>query len=433
MEMKMKTYIRISCLAALVTIALAMGCSNRGTNSSGRPDLQQGGILRQQGGHIFSSIFKLQIQNPFEQLQYAVYLPKVAFPPTPHPVPLLILLAPQDENEMYYFRHGLQYVADELISSGKIRPMAIACIENAATFGGMFYAGRSPGAGYYDVLLQDSLVAYLRSTNSAIIPALSKTAIGGVGQGAYGALRAAIMNPNTYSAVSAIDGPLDFDGMDGNSGIIPLFKKALEEQVLLGHNSYVSDFDSGNGAGQWRASSLICGAALAFSPHDTAVSCTTIFLYDQFGNLTGIRKEVSNPQSITDNTTLVTQITGVTNYVQSWKPDFHLPFDQFGNPYLPIWNLWVENNLETLLANNPNALNGVKMWIGASPEAEFGYYDMTKSWIRTLEEPPYYLGSQLTVNEFSGYDEWHKNDRNQYLYDILEPLLIFHSNAFGTD
>ncbi|MEK7774490.1 MAG: alpha/beta hydrolase-fold protein [Candidatus Zixiibacteriota bacterium] len=427
----MKQVMRIGTLTAIIAMALVSGCSDRGPNSSGRPDLQKGGILRQQGGHVFSSIFKLQIQNPFEQLQYSVYLPKVAFPPTAHPVPLLILLAPQGENEDYFFRHGLQQVADELISSGKIRPMAIACIENAASFGGMFYAGRSPGAGYYDILLQDSLVAYLRSTNPALIPSWSKTAIGGIGQGAYGAFRAAIMKPDLYCAVSAIDGPLDFDGLNGNGGLIPLFMKALDQQGLLGKNQYKNEFDSGNGGGQWRASSLLCGGAMAFSPHDTMVACSTVYTVQN--NITTVRKYVYDRETITDNTTLITHVTGATAGVQSWKPDFHLPFDKNGAPYAPIWNLWMENNLETLLAENPNSLNGVKMWIGTSPESELGYHEMTKSFIRTLEHPPYYLGSQLKVREFTGYDEWHKNDRNQYLYDLFEPWLIFHSEAFGAD
>ena len=172
---------------------------------------------------------------------------------------------------------------------------------------------------------------------------------------------------------------------------------------------------------------------MAFSPHDTAAKCSTVFLYNQDGVLTGIQKFVYDRQRITDSTTLVTHITGVTNPVQSWKPDFHLPFDKDGDPYLPIWNLWKENNLESLLADNLNALNGVKIWIGTSPESELGFHDMTKSWIRTLEEPPYYLGSQMTMHEFSGYDQWHQNNDNQYLFDIFEPLLIFHSDAFGSD
>jgi hypothetical protein len=275
-------------------------------------------------------------------------------------------------------------------------------------------------------------VAYLRRTNPAIIPAWTKTAIGGVGQGAYGAFRAAIMKPNTFCAVSAIDGPMDFDGLNGDGGLIPLFKKALDEQGLLGKNKFINEFDSGNGAGQWRTSSMLCGGAMAFSPHDTAVQCSTVIL-PLNNNQIIIRKYVYDRDTIADAATLIRNVTGVTTNVISWKPDFHLPFDKNGNPYQPIWDLWLDNNLETLLAQNPSSLNGVDMWIGASPESELGFYGMTKSWVQTLVNPPYYLGSQLEVHEFKGYDVWHGNSKNQYLYDIFEPLLIFHSNVFGAD
>ncbi len=416
----MKTLFKIFLLTLSAALILTTGCSDRGTNvDSDPPELQEGGIARQEGAHVFFSELTLQLRNEFQLLGMTVYTPKIAFPPptgTLEPVPMLILLPPQDGDEYFFFNHGLKQLADEMISNGTIQPMAIACIANDRVFGGYFYGGRSPGAGNYDTLIGGTMVEHLHSFYPFTIDQTSKRAIGGIGMGGYGAFRAALLHPNTFSAVSAVSSPLDFDGADDNSGFMDFFDDALNEQQIMGE-PLATSFDSSGG---WHLSRMFIGGAMAFSPHDTAADYTTFYNL----NLDRLIITVTDRYSLADSTTLVTDIvrSDENNF------DFHLPFDNTGTTYAPIWNMWLDNNLENLLNPTDDQLAGVNMWIASSPEARFGFYDQSQSWISTLNGAPY--NYPVVDTTYTGY-EGNPADGNEYLYDLMRQMLIFHSESFG--
>ncbi|NOY87886.1 MAG: hypothetical protein GXO93_00670 [FCB group bacterium] len=424
----MKLYLKIIILILTFTLILSYGCSDRGTNSNGETNLKTGSLIKIEGAHVFFNELLLQIKNKFQQLQIITYTPQADFPDylggKQKPVPLLVLLPPRYGDANFYFDHGLKELADELISKGIIQPMAIACISNDKIFGGYFYAGHSPAAGNYDTLVGGTLMKYLRTILPFTIDSVSKTGIGGVGMGAYGAFRAALLHKGVFSSISAVDGPLDFDGADGNSGFLSLFSDALNEQGLLGgttdtlHPSWVDRFDSSSSK---PLSQLFIGGALAFSPHDTAVTWDTS--YNQFTHIQTIT--ITSRQSITDSTTLVKNIINQDEH----NLDFLLPFDSLGQPYPPIWNMWVSNNLENILADSSSALNGVNMWIATSPETNFAnYHSQTLSWINTLTNPPYNFPVEtLTYKGYSG----NPANNDQYIYDLMRAMLIFHSDNFG--
>jgi len=417
----MKTLLKIFLLTVSATLILTAACSDRGTNvDTDPPVFQEGGIARQEGAHVFFNELVLQLRNKFQLLGMAIYTPAVSFPPpsgTLEPVPTLVLLPPQDEDEYFFFNHGLKEIADELISNGTIQPMAIACIANDGLFGGYFYGGHSPAAGNYDILIGGTLIEHLHEFYPYTIDQTSKRAIGGVGQGAYGAFRAALLHPGTFSAVSAINGPLDFDGADDNSGFMDLFDDCLNEQGLLGQR--LDDaFDS---SGSWHLSRMFIGGALAFSPHDTAVTYTTFYN----NNTNELIITVGTRYQLADSVTL---ITSIVNQDEN-NLDFHLPFDSTGAAHAPIWNMWLDNNLENLLNPTDDQLSGVNMWVASTPEeARFGFYDQTQSWISTLTGAPYNYPVVDTV--FTGY-EGNPADGQEYMYDLLRELLIFHSESFG--
>ena len=422
----MKSSLKIIILILTFTLTLSYGCSDRGTNNEGKLNLKAGSLMKVEGAHVFFNELKLQIKNQFQQLQIITYVPQADFPDylggNQKPIPLLVLLPPRYGDANFYFDHGLKELADELISKGIIQPMAIACISNDKVFGGYFYAGHSPAAGNYDTLIGGTLMEYLRTILPFTIDSASKTGIGGVGMGAYGAFRAVLLHKGVFSSISAVNGPLDFDGADGNSGFVSLFSDALNEQGLLGgsgsQSSWVNSFDSST---TWPLSQLFIGGSLAFSPHDTAV--TDSMSYNYLIHTSTIT--ITSRESITDTATLIRNIIKQDEH----NLDFHLPFDSLGQPYPLIWNMWLSNNLENILADSSSALDGVNMWIATSPEANFAnYHSQTLSWINTLTNPPYNFPVEtLTYNGTPG----NPANNNQYIYDLMRDMLIFHSDNFG--
>ncbi len=420
----MNKFTKTTIIILSLIILFVIGCEDRGTNIPVKPedsfirtpqDVKVAPMV-----HVFSPELDYQIRNKFQLLEMAIYMPDISFPAPYGPfesVPMLVLLPPQDGDQYYFFNHGLQKIADELIDDGTIEPMIICCMANDKVFGGTFYGSSAP-VGDFDAILGDKLVSYLEN-NFPIMKSPSKRGIGGVGMGAYGAFRTAIKSPGVYSSISTTDGPLDFDGADKKTGLINLFDDALTEQNL--DPSSLKDFDT---SGVWHISRMFVGGSLAFSPHDTLI----VLSHEEIVIDPNTGFEISNiiiDSSLTfdDTTTLVTDlVTAPRNF------DFHLPFDGNGNVYLPIWERWRQNNLERLIAQNPDALGGVKIQVISTPEARFGYYNMTTSWVTTIQNPPF--NYSVDYKTYTGYDG-NPATHDQYLYEIMKDMLIFHSKNFN--
>jgi len=419
---------RLSLVAALI-LGLAAGCTDRGTNV---PDMSaSGGEIGIISHDFFRELFLQIYRNaskagPRVTFQIRMYVPEGSIPPIqggqPKPVPLLMLLAPQDGNEWYFFNHGLKQLANQLIAEGSIQPMAIACISNDPTFGGYFYAGNSAPAGYYDYFIGGSLLDYLRLTEPYLTDSLP-VGIGGVGMGGYGAFRAALMHKGAFSSISSTDGPLDFDGPAGNSGLMELFDDALMEQGLLDAQGWRTEFDSST---VWPLSRLFIGGAIAFSPHDTLIDTTGVYIViDSNRGKYKIDIPPSQRYTLDDSTTLITDVVNPDQF----DFDFHFPFDSTGAAYPLIWNMWLDNNLETILTDSIGALDSVMMWFATTPEFSFGNYrEQTLSWIQTLRNNGF-DSTQLQVKEYTGYPG-NPATNDQYIYDLMRDMLIFHSKVF---
>ena len=427
----MAKYTKLMLLIAVLAVVLIIACSDRGTNSAEDVTLTTGGISSQ--NHVFFDELILQIRNDFQLLQMALYIPRVSFPRhyggTFRRVPLLVLLPPQGTDRYFFFNHGLKSLADELISSGEIEPMVIACISNDRTFGGYFYAGNSFAAGFYDDLVGDALVEYLNAAYPITLNDPSKRGIGGIGMGAYGAFRAALMQDSVvFTSVSGSDGPLDFDGGPGRgAGLIDLMDTVLlTEQTHLNANNFNHAFDSSSTC---PVSRMFIGGALAFTPHDTMLDYDTIIrertpnLGDYYVSIIIDDQTRGLPSYIiTDSVTLIDSIImeDANNF------DFHLPFSFTEKPYAPIWDIWLENNLESLLAAS-NGLDNADIWIGTSPQARYGFHNQTMSWYETLEAD---AGVETPVlRTYTGY-EGNPAEDNEFLYELLREMLIFHSQSF---
>jgi hypothetical protein len=402
--------------AMVLTVVVVSGCSDRSTNYE-PVEGPEGGILWK--NHVAFDALMLQIRNDFQVIQVAMYLPYNSIPwiagSEPRRIPMLILLPPQNGDPYYYFNHGLMQIADELIATGQIEPMAIACIGNDWVFGGYWFAGNYQPGGKYDDLIGGDMVGFLY--DSCFIYGIDEPGqrgIGGIGQGAYGALRAAIKHPGTFTSISAVDGPLDFDGGEGHGrGLIDLMDSVFVEQSnLTSDSAFRNQFDS---LSTHPISRFFIGGAVAFSPHDTLLD-VSVYVPDDSLSYT---ITITGRHQMADSTSLIDHIVNP----DARNLDFHMPFTYSERPYAPIWNMWLDNNLENMMAGSE--LQGTRLWIGTSPEAKWGFHNQTMSFIQTLHD----RGYEPEVKVYNGYDGFPATG-SQYVYELLKDMLIFHSNNF---
>ncbi len=441
----MQRYMRFVIVAGLLIVGLIFGCTDRKRNVPNGPEISNWNI-ETAAKHVFHPYLRFQLVNGNSFVNMGIYMPRVSMPEPNGSnlrVPVLVLLPPQNGDEYFYYNHGLFRLAEDMIASGEIQPMGIICLGNDRVFGGYFY-GNSYPAGMYDSILGQDLFEYIGSTHPMILNERSKRGIGGIGQGAYGAFRAAIKHPEAYSSVSAADGPLDFDGADGNHGLKDLFRAALDEQGLTA--ATFKQFDSSKA---FPISEMFIGGALAFSPNDDSIRAPE---YIQFlgmdrskippDSIFEIRNRILERYQISDTTKpnwdTTTLISGVINPSSGFGIlddatgfDFHLPFNGNGDVNPRIWDLWMRNNLKDMHdAVGGKPLAGTKMWIGTSSEADWGFHDQTEAWIATLKAKTYIENRDYTVYRYTGYDGKPAHG-SEYVYDLLRKMLKFHSDAFG--
>jgi hypothetical protein len=444
----MKKHVIFSFVAVLAVLTLIVSCSDRHTNVPVAP-----GDGRYAVGlidHVFADSttnsphqLLFQIKNTYAQMHMTAVWPDSTVTQIPDQYrgkkwPLVVLLAPQDEDQYFYLSHGLQQLSNEMVANGTIRPMLIVTVPNDKVFGGYFY-GNSDPAGRYDEVIGDRLIKYLENAYNGMLYGDSlHRGIGGVGQGGYGAFRAALKHPGAFKAIAVTDGPLDFDGDANNgTGLLPLFSQAMAEQNLTPatYRRFGSPFEVDNtGFGVLTPiSRMFVGGSLAFSPHITDVYDSILLAS------TSATYWLKKKDTISDVGTLIAScIDGQELQAATWvKPgigainwDFHLPFDSNAQVYAPIWNnYWIPNNLESILnANTPGSLSHVNMWFGTTPDAQYGFHGMTEAWIATLKAKGY--SDQMTEENYSGYPG-NPATTDQYVYDLMREMLIFYSNNLG--
>ncbi len=418
-------------ILAIALVAI-LGCDDRGTGIEPNDPGQTISGIGPGLDHAWHPQLGFQLRNPEERFFASVFIPEEALSDPPRPVPLLVLLAPEYGDRLHFFRAGLEDMVKEMTASGEIQPMLIYCMAGNRTFGGFFYGNSAP-AGFYDDILCDSLIDFLQNERfSAIIDNPSKRGIGGIGQGAYGAFRTALRNPGLFSSISVADGPLDFDGSDGNSGLLDMFQTCLDEQhayYAAKPDANTSDFDfrtDFDSSLTMPVSQMFIGGALAFSPNDTVVFFNPYVSVDDLA--IDSSWQIAHDDTLTgggDSTTLVTGV--VNNATPGLDFDFHMPFDADGNVYQPIWDMWMRNNLENIhTAVGGTPLADMNIWVASNPNAKWNYHDQTQSWIT-------FLGTQGYAVEEYDYSSFTDDPitEDEYLYDILREMLIFHSENFG--
>lgn len=390
--------------SVLMILSIANGCSDRGVTSVSEK-YPSGEVW--DASHVFGKELGKSMFKSISFVIFKVYIPDSSvsgYGQQGHgkPLPVLYMLSPFKEDVSFYFSHGLQEVADRMIAAKEIKPMMIVCINGTNDFGGSFYGNSEAGGKFAELIGKktgnyklDSL-EYLIDYVDAIFntdTARGARGISGVEMGGYGAMRIAMEYSENYSSVSSISAPLDFDGgASGDSGFIPLFK-----QVINGLDTSYRDMGPSD---THPLQSIFIGASCSFSPHDTGA-------VDVGGVGDG-------------------KITDLTTYFHPYSTiEYHLPFDSTGEPYQPIWNLWLDNNPPNMLAKNPTSLNSTAILLMAHTEALYGYYQQTVDFHSYLTEQ----GIDHTYLEFEGYPGFPAT-AHRFIYDILPKILKFHSDNF---
>jgi len=411
----------------LLTVVIGSGCSDRGDTFV--PVSYESSVGPFEFNHEFLvalgfSMFT-EIRNS-PSMRCMAYVPAgYQNPNQGRPFPTLYMLSPFGETEEFYFNYGLKDVADRLIAEGEIEPMIIITVNGRNTYGGGFYGDKYAGGRYAEIIgsiqgypLTGSLIDYVDAVFNTFSDSRhgagvgrANRAISGTGMGGYGAMRLAVVYHDNFSSVSAISAPLDFDGASGSGGLVPFFDQIIDNLPATYAEMRIGDGDP--------LVAMAFGAAASFSPHDTAY-INRQYHPDVPGSTDPLRGWHA------DDTL---RITDVATYFTPKGPNsslkFHLPFDENGDPYNPIWQLWLDNNIESILAGIPGALDNTAMLLMTSADARYNYDQQTIDFHQHLVNQG--IADSLTI--FGGYGDYEaSNDR--FLYDILADILKFHSDQF---
>lgn len=439
----------IGLLLLLTITAVFFACSDRGNT------IVYNNYEESYGAYLISHEFDEELgfsmfyeAKRYRQIRSRAYVPPgYSHPNEGNPYPVLYLLSPFGETEMFFFSHSIQQVADRMIAAGEIKPMIIVCINGYTGYGGSFYGNSSAGGKYVDAIgslqgdpASGSMIDYIDNVFNSIsdvrFPGKGRAnrAISGVGMGGYGAMRIAIRYSENFGSVSAISAPLDFDGATGNGGFVEYFNDIVNNLDTVYSDTNLTLYDT------LRASylatdtsytdpkrTMVFAMATSFSPHDTEYVNPTFYGYDW--------RDPTGPQLWHSEDTLRNEDT--LTYFQplgSLSPmKFHLPFyfdttvDDVNedHTYDPIWSLWLDNNIENILANYPGALDTTNVLLMTTADAKFNFYQQTLDFASHLTAS----GISFDMDTYSGYDGYEATGE-RFFYDILQDILKYHSDKF---
>lgn len=129
------------------------------------------------------------------------------------------IIRPQGNlNGVLYLLHGLSddesiYMRRSSIERYAEKEKLMVIMPN----GDRYFYTDTPGCGHYFSFITKELPAVLKDTFANFPIERKKTFIGGISMGGYGALKAALRNPDKYSSVLCLSGAFDICGMAENS------------------------------------------------------------------------------------------------------------------------------------------------------------------------------------------------------------------------
>ncbi len=422
----MKRHLALFVLA-LIAVAILAGCTDKTADNPTRPVYDERGYVIYPSSYHMEPV-QMSTNGEGGSKGYTIYTPYgLELNQSSRPYPILYILSPFRQNELYFYKRGLDKVADRLIQEGKIEPMIIVTIDGQSLLGASFYANSLAQGHFFTGLFKDTTVTTFIEDppNSAVwqmtalslkkqieeyyglpvLPQKENHAICGVGVGGYGAMKAAI-ETDMFGSVSAVNAPLDFDGTDGNGG----FRQMMENSVIPGM-IWPVDTSLGN-----EVTSLMVSASAAFASHPKTLD-TSYYTLDQFG--LRVFNYVVDEVLTTDLSTLLP------------LHNSHMPFDASGISGWDdfIWGEWMKNNVDSLYAQNlagtAATFDVMPKLLITSDEAKFGFDQQMDAFI------DFASGNNIsyTHQTFMGTSQLDATASN-FMYDLLEDILIFHSGNF---
>lgn len=332
-----------------------------------------------------------------------VYLPPgYAMRGEDRPYPVLYLLHDFGFDNWQFEIYNLSTLVNDLLAKGEIKPMLIVTIDASNLFGLGMYANSSVCGNYEDLIFLelvgrvDDLARGWNVHWKAGLNGREARAIGGLGFGGQAAIKLAIKHPDWFSSVSALNAPLAFAG-DGETtdGFLGMFKYFfIENGVAPG------DYD----------------AYAAVRPNKAIVAPITDMLF-------AMSAAFSPTQDLAylRPWTVRFKVPGYTDTVY-----FDLPFDHHLYVEGPVWDRWLEHDPWTLLANNPDSLNNVAVYIDAAQEDQYGFHLQTAIFVQEMRDLGLVDTLKYQYHTYSGTMGL-TADHQRMIGTRLADLLKFHS------
>jgi len=403
--------------SVIILFAWLNGCTDRGTNLTEPFAPRTVNYVDWITWHLFAEDLGLSMFTSVKDAPIIKFKPYT--PPNfdtggnNKPFPTLYLLPPYGKTEDYYFNHGLVAVADKMIAEGTIKPMIIVCIDGSSGYGGICYGDTYAGGKYAKAIgsiendgISGTLIDYMYSVfNSDSASDGSGRAISGFGLGGYGAFKIAAKYSENFSAVSAVSAPLDFDGAGGTGGLRTLFTDVVNSLGggVIPHAQYKT-LDSTDHA----ALGMLISMACSFTPY---VDYDTMLWNDDM-------EFWANDTTYFPDTATLIHPGGNVRCI--------MPFDSTGAVYDTVWNLWLDNNISSLIDDYPNAFDGKYIKLFMAADQGFGFNEQTRSFADYLGT---YLGQSIDTLVYDGYEDF-RGTTDNFIYDMLPALLKFHSDHF---
>jgi len=307
------------------------------------------------------------------------------------PRPILYLLHDFTGDQNFYFSHMVQRIADSLTYLEEIKPFYIATVDASTPYGGSWYTDNE-FFGHFEEMITTDFITFLEQVAGIqVIERRSSRAIGGFGMGGYGALKLAAKHPELYSSVSTSNcaGIFDFSENWCRDLAANVFQElGLTTPVA----NFTEAFDNVEISHSTPYTMLAFSMAQAFSPHP-------------------LDETHANYDLLNDDTDTYLPYMGV-----------HLPFDENGNIYTKVWELWLENDLDGILTANADHFDSLDLYMEYSDADQFQFNGMAQEVMSLCDQ----LGIEYSSDSYSGYSGYDASGQ-RFVYDRLVEILKFHS------
>lgn len=325
--------------------------------------------------------------------------------------PVLYLLHGYGGDEIYFKAiFGLKEIMDEMIFNGEIDPMIVVTPDAGNALGGSFYTNSYAWLGgvpdttqSYAGLMQDlvtnevvNLIDSLFHTDTD----RQKRGIAGHSMGGYGAIKLAMLRADLFGSAASMSGPLafwgDYNPDDPGSatflGLLELLPFVFAENAFTPGDT-AAFYSIAPGPGK-SLTNMMFAMGSAFSPHHS-----------------------SDPDTFYAHL-FVSEGTGFVGKID-------LPFGADGEVALPIWNLWMANDVTALYSGGYGpAFDNTDLYIDCGAEDDLGLYGHALVFEAVVTQ-------DIDFEIYGGFEDIFHPDHSTYIGERLRGVLKFHSDSFN--